>query len=152
VVSSDLEALAVGRSARELRHAVRDEARGRVVNHGAFPIFLLGAVLAPLVFFVHPAAQRISVLFGWWYMLVMPVLATAWLMIPAALYTRLLRDAADVVLLERGVVLCPHCGEDLRRYTWDGGLDPVCPECGERFPGERLAALGRSGEGSGDAW
>lgn len=112
-----------------------------MINHGLFPVFLLAAVIAPLALLIHPLAKVIEHKLGWWYMLVMPVLVVLWCIIPALLYRRLVRDAADRILRVSGVVLCPGCDTDLRRFAWETTLDPVCPSCGERFDRDRLALL-----------
>lgn len=132
----------IGARPDELRKVVRGEARRRVTDHGLFPVAVLAFFLAPLVVVGIPLSRWLSREWGVSQALLLIALTIIWGAVPARLlFGKMVRDSADDVLAEHGVMLCKHCGTDLRRFTWVPGLDPVCTECGQPFDPKWLERL-----------
>ena len=131
--------LRIGASRKELLRAVRPEAREKVYNSGFFPILMIIAVLVPIVlhFVAAWAEHRMQIP----YFAGMPIMVLLYLPVPLSLHNKLIHDACMAILLREGVVLCGQCKADLRRFTWDTTLDPVCPECGRPFTRDKLEIL-----------
>lgn len=132
----------IGARSKDLRKHVRSEARHRVTDHGLFPIAVLAFIIAPIVVVGIPLSRWLANRWDVSSTLLLIALALIWGAIPARfLFSKMVRDSADDVLAERGVMLCKHCGTDLRRFTWVPGLDPVCTECGQPFDQKWLERL-----------
>lgn len=132
----------IGARPEDLRKRVRTEARRRVTDHGLFPVAVLAFFLGPLVVIGIPLSRWMSARWDLPQALLLIAMTIIWGAIPARFFfARMIRDSADDVLAERGVMLCKKCGTDLRRFTWVPGLDPVCTECGEPFDQKWLERL-----------
>lgn len=132
----------IGGGAEDLRRRVRGEARRRVTDHGLFPVAVLAFIIGPLAVVGIPLSRWMAREWGVSQALMLIALCVVWGAIPARLlFGKMVRDTADDVLAERGVMLCKTCGTDLRRFTWVPGLDPVCAECGASFDPKWLERL-----------
>jgi len=132
----------IGARPEDFRKRVKSEARKRVTDHGLFPIAVLAFFLAPLVIIGIPASRWMSNRWDISQSLLLIAMVIIWGAVPARyFFSKMIRDSADDVLAERGVMLCKKCGTDLRRFTWVPGLDPVCTECGEPFDQKWLERL-----------
>lgn len=132
----------IGAPPDELRKRVRSEARHRVADHGLFPIAILAFIIAPLVVVGIPLSRWLANRWDVSQSLLLIALTIIWAAIPARLlFSKMVRDSADDVLAERGVMLCKKCGTDLRRFTWVPGLDPLCAQCSEPFDPKWLERL-----------
>jgi hypothetical protein len=137
--AAELVRLRIGAPKRELLKAARPEAREKVLNSGFFPIMAVLAALMPMA--LHFLAQWMEFRLRIPYYVAMPILLLLYIPVPISLYRKLIRDACLQILLREGVVLCASCSTDLRRFTWDAALDPVCPECNHPFTRDKLETL-----------
>ncbi len=131
--------LRIGAPKQELLKAARPEARQKVLNSGFFPIMAVVAALVPMA--LHFLAQWMDHRLELPYYAAMPILLLLYIPIPISIYRKLIHDACLNILLREGVVLCASCKTDLRRFTWDTTLDPVCPECNHPFTRDKLETL-----------
>ena len=136
---TELIRLRIGAPKRELLRAALPEARQKVYNSGFFPIIAVIAALVPIV--LHFVAQWMEFRLRIPYFAAMPILILLYLPIPFSLHRKLLHDAAMHILAREGVIICASCKTDLRRFTWDTTLDPVCPECNHPFTRDKLETL-----------
>ena len=131
--------LRIGAPKKELMRAVRPEAREKVLNSGFFPIFVIVALLVPIM--LHFVAAWMEFRMAIPYYAGMPIMLLAYIPIPLSVHHRMVSDACRGILAREGVIFCANCSTDLRRFTWDTTLDPVCPECDYPFSRDKLEIL-----------